>query len=180
MEQYYAAVQLNYAQLVQQQLVQHQQVIHHQGMFVQQQQYSYVPEFHQQFTHPSYYMPPPPRQQQVAWDGGGAPPPGERPPPRDKLRTEECRHFARGHCQRGVSCNFAHTTPKEKQGTQDSQDAPSNPWNLPRRPLHVPSNPWNLPRRPLHTTEDTTDPHPTPPHTRVRSRRSGHLHPEGP
>ena len=120
MEQYYAAMQLNDAQLVHQQLVQQQQMIRHQGMFVQQQQYSYVPEFHQQFTHPSYYMPPPPRQQQIAWDGGGAPPPGERPPPRGSLRTEECRHFARGHCQRGVSCNFAHTTPKEKQAP-DSQ-----------------------------------------------------------
>lgn len=122
-EQQMAMMQLHQAHEMHLQLVNQQHMIHQQGLYVQQQyyeQYSYaVPEYPQQFAQPAFFMPPPPHQQ-IPWDGGGLPPPEERPPPREKLRTSECRHFARGFCLRGDRCNFAHTTPKEKQGAQDS------------------------------------------------------------
>jgi len=135
LEQQFHAMQLHQAQEMHHQLVHQQHMFHQQAHYVQQhwfEQYSYaVPEFPQQFPQPAFYMPPPPPQQ-MGWDGGGHQPLEERPPPRDKVRTSECRHFARGFCLRGDTCNFAHTTPKEKQGAKDSP-TPHRTHDLPRR-----------------------------------------------
>jgi len=134
LEQQFHAMQLHQAQELHNQLVHQQHMFHQQAHYVQQhwfEQYSYaVPEFPQQFPQPSFYMPPPPPQQ-MGWDGGGHQPLEERPPPRDKVRTSECRHFARGFCLRGDTCNFAHTTPKEKQGhAAAAACTQKRPWGL--------------------------------------------------
>lgn len=136
LEQHFQAMQLHQAQEMHHQLVNQQHMIHQQGLYVQQhwfEQYSYaVPEFPQQFPQPAFYMPPPPPPQ-MGWDGGGHQLPEERPPPRDKVRTSECRHFARGFCLRGDTCNFAHTTPKEKQGAAAAAACTQKrPWGSPR------------------------------------------------